>query len=146
VTVGDALDGLSHDHEDLNRQVLELGAAIKRAELPADARARFETLREQLFQHFATEEEGLFPFVVDQFPDLADSIRAMETAHDTICGALARLCHVVATGAGNLQPLYDRFAVTYAAHAKVEAELLSGLRGRVDPDQRLALATLVRDL
>jgi iron-sulfur cluster repair protein YtfE (RIC family) len=147
VTVEDALEELAHDHEDINRQVLEIGAGLAGHE-PVASKARLDDLREQLFLHFAREEEGLFPFVVDHFPDLADRVRQMETAHDAICGAVARMCHLLAAGQhpSSLKPLFDRFELAYAGHAKVEAELLHSLRKRVDADQRLALAELVRDL
>ncbi|MBA2541790.1 MAG: hemerythrin domain-containing protein [Deltaproteobacteria bacterium] len=147
MTVEDALEELSHDHEDLNRQVLDIGARLVSDE-PAASNARLVELREQLFLHFAREEEGLFPFVVDHFPDLVDRVRQMETAHDAICGAVARMCHMLAAGTNPLAltPVFERFELAYAGHAKVEAELLFSLRKRVDADQRLALAELVRDL
>lgn len=148
MTVEDALEELAHDHEDINRQVLDIGARLASNEVAVASKARLDDLREQLFLHFAREEEGLFPFVVDHFPDLADRVRQMETAHDAICGAVARMCHLLAAGQNliQLRPLFDRFELAYAGHAKVEAELLHSLRKRVDADQRLALAELVRDL
>lgn len=61
----DTLDDLAHDHADLNRRVLELGAqlrALQRAGAgPAGLEATLSELRERLFLHFAREEEGLFP-------------------------------------------------------------------------------------
>jgi uncharacterized protein YyaL (SSP411 family) len=144
----DALADLVHDHADLNRQVLELGTLIASDEPAIASKARLDDLREHLFAHFAREEEGLFPFVADHFPDLADRVNAMASAHDAICGAVARMCHLIAAGNSTqtLQPMFERFQVAYAQHARVESELLASLRDRLDDEQRVALATLVRDL
>jgi iron-sulfur cluster repair protein YtfE (RIC family) len=146
--VTDAIDNLAHDHADLNRRVLELGALIGSDEPAIVAKTKLDNLRDQLFLHFAREEEGLFPFVADHVPDLADRVHAMEIAHDTICGAVARMCHLLATGTTpvTLRPMFDRFAAAYGGHAKVESDLLRELRDRLDDEQRRALAALVRDL
>jgi iron-sulfur cluster repair protein YtfE (RIC family) len=148
VTIQDALATLIHDHADLNRQVLEIGALISSDEPIVVAKTKLDNLREQLFLHFAREEEGLFPFVTDHLPDLADRVHSMEVAHDTICGAIARMCHLLAAGttAVSLGGLYDRFAAAYAGHARMEGELLQSLHDRLDEEQRVALAALVRDL
>jgi iron-sulfur cluster repair protein YtfE (RIC family) len=148
VTIKDALATLVHDHGDLNRQVLEIGTLIPSDEPLVVAKTKLDNLREQLFLHFAREEEGLFPFVADHVPELADRVHAMEVAHDTICGAIARMCHLLAAGTNPpaLGSLYDRFAAAYAGHAKMEAELLQSLHDRLNDEERAALAALVRDL
>jgi hypothetical protein len=150
VAVADAVEDLAHDHADLNRRVLALGAAIPgldRDALPAFA-AQIEELRELLFLHFAREEEGLFPFVSDSEADLGDQVNAMASAHDTICGAVARMCHLASTGAepGTLALVFQRFETAYAAHARTEAELLQELNRRLSPEQRAKLAALVDGL
>ena len=144
----DPVRELTHDHADLNRRVLELGATIaKQSELQALA-PLLRDLREQLFLHFAREEEGLFPLVSDWIPELADQVLAMAVAHDTICGALARMVHSASTEADPavFRGLFVRFQTAYAEHAKSELDLLQQLDSRLDTTQRAQLAELVRGL
>ena len=149
MAVADAVAELAHDHADINRQILALGA-----QLPALAGSGrplaepFAALREQLFLHFAREEEGLFPFVSETVPDLADQVHAMASAHDTICGALARMCHLAASGAevGTIALVFQRFEAAYGNHARTEAELLAALSRRLDEAQRARLRALVDGL
>jgi iron-sulfur cluster repair protein YtfE (RIC family) len=107
-----------------------------------------DELRELVFLHFAREEEGLFPFVSEAVPELADRTLEMSTAHDAICGGLARMCHLAAANAELAQVLavFARFEATYASHADAEAELLRELTARLDAGQRAQLAELVRGL
>jgi iron-sulfur cluster repair protein YtfE (RIC family) len=146
----DPLRGLVHDHEDLNRQVLAIGATVRA--LQRDGAKALVTplgdLREQLFKHFAREEEGLFPFVAETLPELADQVNAMAQSHDAICGALVRMVHLAATNAepASIATIHERFETAYAAHAKAEAELLDSLTRRLDGEQLAALASLVDGL
>jgi iron-sulfur cluster repair protein YtfE (RIC family) len=150
VSPNDPIGELAHDHADLNRQVLELGAIIVGPIAPIEHALveRLTELREQLFLHFAREEEGLFPFVAEHIPELADQVNTMAMTHDTICGVVARMCYMATVSAepSALRPFFERFEQAYASHAKVEAELLRGLEGRLDGAQRAQLAALVRDL
>ncbi|MBX3156368.1 MAG: hemerythrin domain-containing protein [Deltaproteobacteria bacterium] len=150
MAVADAVEDLVHDHADLNRRVLALGAAVPQLDRAALAgfAAQLEALRELLFLHFAREEEGLFPFVSDCEADLADQVNAMASAHDTICGALARMCHLASSGAepGTLALVFQRFESAYAAHARTEADLLDELGRRLSPEQREQLAAIVDGL
>jgi len=101
----DPLDDLAHDHADINRRVLAVGASIRALDcedgngLAVALASQLDELREMMFLHFAREEEGLFPFVSELVPDLADQVRAMELAHDSICGGLARMCHLATANA-----------------------------------------------
>lgn len=146
----DPVRELAHDHADLNRRVLELGAMIggRRAGSEAELVESISELREHLFLHFAREEEGLFPFVADHIPDLADQVHVMAVAHDAICGALARMVHVASSDAKTaaVRALFERFEASYAEHAHAEADLLHRLEGRLDADQRAQLTELVRGL
>ena len=146
----DPIHELVHDHADLNRRVLELGAVVAQLRPDRDASlvGLLSDLREHLFLHFAREEEGLFPFVAEQLPELADQVGAMAVAHDTICGAVARMVHqsTVDPTPRVLRALYERFEQAYATHARNEAELLQRLDGGLDPAQRTQLAELVRGL
>ncbi|HEX3474569.1 MAG TPA: hemerythrin domain-containing protein [Kofleriaceae bacterium] len=150
----DPVQELVHDHADINRRVLALGAAIRALDRPdGDGMAvalvhQLGELRELLFLHFAREEEGLFPFVSEVVPELADQVHAMAMAHDAICGGLARMYHLVSANAelAHVLAVFARFEAAYASHADAEAELLRELTGRLDGGQRGRLAELVRGL
>jgi hypothetical protein len=169
--MSDPVHELTHDHGDLNRRVRELGSLLDGGAVARPNRDRIATilrdLREQLFLHFAREEEGLFPFVADRLPDLGERVGAMAIAHDAICGSLARMVHIATTGEpmggvgaedeaaelaappgelALLGALFERFEAAYADHARREAELLGLLDDRLDGAQRAQLAELVRDL
>ena len=141
----DPVHDLAHDHADLNRRVLELGAAFPKAQafLP-----ELEELREHMFLHFAREEEGLFPLASDWIPELGEQVLAMVSAHDAICGALARMIHMASTeaDAAAFEGLLARFQTAYADHAKNERDLLQRLDTGLDAAQRAQLAELVRGL
>ncbi len=150
----DPVQDLVHDHADINRRVFALGSAIRALDrddgdgLALALVTRLGELRELLFLHFAREEEGLFPFVSESVPDLADQVHAMALAHDAICGGLARMYHLAAANAElpTVLAVFTRFETAYASHAEVEAKLLHTLSGRLDPEQRARLAELVRGL
>lgn len=139
-----------HDHEDLNVLVREIGALLRAPEivsaLPMLA-AQLVELREHLFLHFAREEEGLFPYVANALPDLSDDISSMISAHDTACGAIARMVHVAQSGdAARLTGLFDRFELAYTLHARAERALLQSLGQRLSGGQRAELILLLRGL
>lgn len=150
----DPVQDLVHDHADINRRVLALGAAIRALDrndgngLAVALVHRMSELRELLFLHFAREEEGLFPFVAEMVPDLAGPVHEMALAHDTICGALARMYHLAAANGSVhvILAVFARFEAAYARHAEAEAELLRELTARLDHGQRGRLAELVRGL
>ena len=150
----DPVQDLVHDHADINRRVFALGAAIRALDrndgngMALALVAQLGELRELLFLHFAREEEGLFPFVSETVPELADQVQAMATAHDAICGGLARMYHLAAANADLtvLLAVFARFEMAYASHADSEAELLGLLTARLDGEQRARLADLVRGL
>jgi iron-sulfur cluster repair protein YtfE (RIC family) len=150
----DPVEDLVHDHADINRKVLSVGTAIRalgRNDGQGMALAlvsRLGELRELLFLHFAREEEGLFPFVAETVPELADQVQAMAIAHDAICGGLARMYHLAAANADLtvILAVFARFEAAYGSHAETEAELLRRLSDRLDSAQRAQLAELVRGI
>lgn len=149
----DAVRDLVHDHGELNRRVRAVAAALLSPGLVREAPSKplladLVELREALFLHFAREEEGLFPFVAEVAPSSEPQVAAMATAHDTICGSLARVVHLAHGGAtlGTIAPLFERFQAAYAAHAEREAELLRALDASLTPAQRARLAALVEGL
>lgn len=146
--MADPIDDLVHDHGELNRRVLELGVSVRRVPSTEPLVEPLADLRDYLFHHFAREEEGLFPFVTENIAALGAQIQAMEVAHDTICGALARMVHLAQGGASldAIVQLFDRFETAYAGHARAESELLAELPAHLDDDHRAALAALVRGL
>jgi iron-sulfur cluster repair protein YtfE (RIC family) len=145
----DPVRNLAHDHAELNRQVLELGAMLaERRALPPMVPALKE-LREHMFLHFAREEEGLFPLVSEWIPELADQVLALVSAHDAVCGALARMIHAASTEEADpaaFQGLLARFQSAYGDHSKLESELLRRADAALDAGQRAQLAELVRSL
>lgn len=144
----DPVRELAHDHTDLNRRVLELGPLLGRVGSPKALLPLLQELREHMFLHFAREEEGLFPLVSEWIPELADQVLAMVSAHDAICGALARMIHAASAESdpAAFHGLLGRFETTYADHARNEAQLLLRLDGGLDASQRAQLAELVRSL
>lgn len=155
----DPLFSLEHDHAELSRCVLDLGAAIRGVReghhAPDEVRAvlidLLAVLSEDVFAHFAREEEVLFPFVQEAVPELADDVAALTAAHDGICGALSRLGRLVQSeGYPSQFPMVaamaDRFADTYAEHSRHERAFLANVTGRLSPAQRAALVELARGL
>jgi iron-sulfur cluster repair protein YtfE (RIC family) len=144
----DPIQVLAHDHADINQRVLALARQLEQSAPPSELVEPLDALRDLLFLHFAREEEGLFPFVAEVAPDLGPRVQQMEIAHDTICGALARMCHLASSDGAlaTIVSLFERFQVLYADHASAEALLLSSLDQRIDPSQREHLASLVEGL
>lgn len=141
---------LLHDHDDLNQLIRDVGDLVRGAgaddATPALA-AQLKELREHLFLHFAREEEGVFPYVSAGFPDLADDIAAMVSAHDTVCGAVARMVHAAQTrDLAPLPGLFDRFELSYSQHAGAERALLQQIAARLSPGHRAELIELLRRL
>src|SRR5688572_10652467 len=144
----DPIRTLSHDHTELNRRVLDVViavGAVANDRMPATLVAMLADLRDMLFLHFAREEEGLFPFVVDTLPELASRVSEMETSHDAICGALSRMYELARGDAplSQLVALLPRFQRAFTDHARVEAEVLSTLERRLVAGERARLGALV---
>lgn len=144
----DPVRELAHDHVDLNRRVLELETYLTEDQVLLPFLPALQELREHLFLHFAREEEGLFPLVAEWIPELSDQVLAMVSAHDAVCGALARMIHVAQAGvdAAALRALLSRFQAAYGDHARTEVELLQRLDASLSKAQRTQLAELVRSL
>jgi hypothetical protein len=153
----DPVEQFEHDHGELTKRVLDVSGMLGGATLAAAPgelvrlAAEVDELRDALMTHFAREEEGLFPFVIERLPDLRDAVEELQTGHDAICGALMRLSHSTRTlpgGAelGRLSGPFNRFELAYVGHAKAERELLQAVGKRLDAAGRLELAELVRGL
>jgi hemerythrin len=152
----DPLVALDHDHVELSKLVSELGGLVARARAgePAavqeDVVALLEGLRDDLFLHFAQEEEGLFPYLLARLPDEQPHVAAIEAAHDAICGALGRMVHLAERGLGEhaeaLASLFERFEANYAAHARDERGFLRRVGERLGDAERAEVAELVKGL
>lgn len=146
--MSDAVEDLVHDHADINRLVLETSRALYSGDHDA-LEDRLLQLQEQLFRHFAREEEGLFPFASDAAPQFAADMEALLAAHDTICGIVARMASLLETDDtpwDKITALFGRFETTYAAHAAGEAELLERLGSALTGDQRAKLAQVLEGI
>lgn len=156
----DPVTQFEHSHAALTRRTIairDLVRAQPSSGLPA-ALARkqllgqLEDLRDELLHHFANEEEGLFPFVRNNLPRKADAVDRLAEAHDTICGAVVRLVHVVRRDLvlgkdhAALVAHYERFEATYAQHSQKEAALFEALGRALDEGHRAELAEILRGL
>ncbi len=140
---------LLHDHEDLNQLVRDVGELARRDDGvdPRALEAQLGELREQMFLHFAREEEGLFPSIAQALPDTADDVAALLVAHDAVCGALARMLHAARSGSPvQVRVIFERFESAYTAHARAERAFLQSLAGRLSPEDARDLSALVRTL
>ncbi len=151
----DPLDELSHDHRHLSELVLEVRAILssqsigesERAEL-ADAVAR---LRDELLLHFAREEEGVFPFVLERLADLRSRVEALRSGHDSVCGAVSRLHYAIGhdpktSAVSSWAETLARFEGLYAAHAREEIALLRDVSAKLDAGARAELQALLEGL
>lgn len=149
---------MEHDHVKLSRQIEALHRelrALAAASAPGGAMAddlvqALVALSEDLFEHFAREEEALFPFLLTRAPDLRDEVAALVEGHDRICGAASRLLALRdrPPSAGTIAlavSLFQRLVDVYAAHSGRELELLGTLAQRLDEADQAELAVLVSD-
>lgn len=154
----DPVHGLEHSHATLTKLALEVRQVVgdesggQRA-VRKRLLARLEVLREELLEHYAKEEEGLFPFVRHHLPSMGGEVDRLEQSHDAVCGSLVRLAHLVASDrevlAGDrsaVVALYDRFEKAYTKHSQDEAALFEELRRALDDPQRRQLAEMLTGL
>lgn len=149
------LRSFNHSHAHLGELTLELSDLLRadvRANNP-DVRevlpALASELRDELLEHFANEEEGLFPFIREHVPTRREVVDRLQAAHDVICGALVRFSFL-AEREGKLSKeadlAYERFQAAYSDHSRDEADLLDELSRTLTPNQQKELETLLRGL
>jgi iron-sulfur cluster repair protein YtfE (RIC family) len=139
------LHQLEHDHTTLSQAVADLRATL--SHVPRDVFvAKLDAVMDELFEHFAIEEEGLFPYLLEQMPDQADAIAQLQAAHDRICGAASRLKALAPEQIDLAVSLFKRFDAEYTGHAQREAEFLRSLGSRLTAEQHETLAQILRDL
>jgi iron-sulfur cluster repair protein YtfE (RIC family) len=161
VKVSDPVRQLEHSHEKLTKLTWEIrelvGAWARDGRADAATRARLalrlEALKSDLLEHFANEEEGLFPFIRSQVPAQKGAVARLEADHDALCGAVVRLARLAThvelaqvAVPGPLAEHYERFEATYALHSQHEAALFRGLEGALDERQRAELAKILTGL
>lgn len=146
----DPLLALEHDHVHLSRLVAELRHMVAdvarndpRPELQEEVCATLAALRDDLFAHFAREEEALFPYLAGAFPELRPTVAKLESAHDRICGGISRILAIAEKGDAALRDqralaaqLFARFDAEYGEHARQESDFLRNLGPRLDDDRR----------
>src|SRR3970282_1404344 len=93
------IDLFQHSHLRMNDLARELGRVLNMSGSNSGstevARALAEDLRDELLEHFANEEEGLFPFIRECVPVKVDIVDRLAAAHNVICGAVVRLAHLI---------------------------------------------------
>jgi iron-sulfur cluster repair protein YtfE (RIC family) len=153
----DPIEELTHDHRQLTELLFVLREQLPHSDPGSSAwsalAATIDRLQDELLTHAAREEEGLFPFVTANAPELEPRARALQHGHDAICGTMSRLAHAVAraTGSSNEQlyacrELFARFEALYAGHASEEAALLEELGRTLSESQRRELRAALSGL
>lgn len=162
----DPIVRLEHDHSHLSSLVASLRDCVRRgesagtmagggaaAEVAAELSETLRLVNDDLCSHFAREEEGLFPTVVQELPDLEPRVAGLVRSHDLICGAVSRMVRIADSGAASVAAefegflaLFHRFDEAYVAHSKDERDLLRLLAERLDPAQRVRVERILRGL
>jgi iron-sulfur cluster repair protein YtfE (RIC family) len=151
----DPVQAFEHDRVQCSNLVRVLGQHRDVARRKTFSRRQvvsvIERLRDQLFSHFAREEEGLFPFIVSLFPGTRKTVDRLIIAHDAICGTLSHLLVLTAQTSWDsdltaFDELMTRFDSLYAEHTSTEMVLLQHIGERLDRAQRAKLFRLVRGL
>jgi iron-sulfur cluster repair protein YtfE (RIC family) len=157
----DPVRRLEHSHVHLTKLAVEIRDLVRAEgadeEASVAARAQLvehlEVLRDELLQHFANEEEGLFPFLRSQVPAKSEAVDRLESANATVCGSLVRLAHLAAQDRQALDAhrpallaQYERFEAAYTEHSREEGGLFEELSRTLDPAQRAQLTEILRGL
>jgi hypothetical protein len=140
-----SLHRLEHDHSALSQAVSDLRTRIDSESLGDEFIQELRAVADDLFEHFAREEEGLFPFIAEALPDQIGTLEELQVAHDRICGAAARILAVQKPELGVVLPLFRRFDAEYTGHARREVEFLRSLESRLSESQRAALAKILAE-
>ncbi len=151
---------LAHDHGHFSQMVRELVATIPllaQGSWSSEQHQSFQesllTLRDDLLDHCAKEEEGLFPFLERVRPDLTPQVRQLAEGHDALSGLVTRLLFVAQRGSQELlgshssvETMLQRLSESYEQHAKAETAFLQGLALDLSEEQKTELAVLLRSL
>lgn len=156
------LDQLEHDHLIVERVVDDLREGIQaalRGEVDAldlrDSFREFLSLAdEELYEHFDREEQVVFPFLLANVPDAAESIRRLEYAHDRMCGAMSRMARIVTDlddgdfleNFDGLVALFARFDANFGRHSREEIALFHTLGEQLDAEELATLKKLLAEI
>jgi len=151
---------LAHDHRDLNELLVAVNEALSRVDKKAsrlvdelhEIRDGIEAFRDALLEHFAREQEGLFPFVVRRLPSFEERARGLVVEHDRVAEHLTELARRIGrieeTGAEDAMRDWrvslGRLEELYAAHARSELAFLEEVAGALAGDS--GAADQLRDL
>lgn len=143
-----------HSHVHLGELTRELAALLgDGGTIEADARQKLPALaselRHELLEHFANEEEGLFPFIRQHFPDQRNAVDRLQAAHDVICGALVRFSFLAERDGelvSDAHSAFERFESAYGNHSRDEAELLAKVAELLTSQQQADLDRLLSSL
>lgn len=163
----DPIRELVHDHRELNGLLVALHESLLRLDRGAsvddelhEIQDGIEAFREELFEHFAREQEGLFPFVVARLPALRERADGLVDEHDRVSKLLTAVVRDLRTiddvertsgerpvSEHHDDPIADRrgalavweqslrrFEELYAAHTKAELALLDEVAGALGTD------------
>lgn len=144
-----------HSHAHLGQLMRELATLLSEDAQAISSEARDELpalaseLRDELLEHFANEEEGLFPFIRRHFPEKREAVDRLQASHDVICGALVRFSFLAERSPeipNDARLAYERFEAAYGNHSRDEAELLDEFAQVLTLEQQAELETLVHEL
>ena len=158
----DVIGQLEHDHLFIERMVEELRDGIQGALRgdcdPADLLDTFieflDAADEELFEHFDREEQVVFPFLLENVPDAAESIRRLEYAHDRMCGATSRMQRIVNQGDpqaflenfDTLVALFARFDANFGRHSREEIAIFHTLGNQLTRAQLETLQQMLAEI
>jgi iron-sulfur cluster repair protein YtfE (RIC family) len=138
---------LAHDHRELSGLLIAVHAALSRVDLRQskladelhEIRDGVEAFREALLEHFAREQETLFPFVVSKVPDMRERCDGLVADHDRIAEMLTTLVKDLATAeaSGALSAwtsTLNAMETTYSAHTKSELAFFDAIAKRLEHD------------
>ena len=151
----DPLDRLEHDHGQLSKRLGFVRALLVEARADSGAienavdmfQRTLPPLMHALVEHFAHEEQGIFPFVEARWPDLREEIGALVEGHDRIRETATIILALANRGLRwfNLTAvMFDRLDGDFAEHDRRERVLLEALAERLDGDARRELAGMLR--
>jgi iron-sulfur cluster repair protein YtfE (RIC family) len=106
----------------------DVSVALSTDDLPR-ARRSFTEYREQILAHLAREEDYSFPAAEQRAPAQGGPIRSLRVAHIGIRNDLERVASHLALGhLGAARAVFDAFLETFAAHERLEDQLVELLR------------------
>jgi iron-sulfur cluster repair protein YtfE (RIC family) len=106
----------------------EVALALSTDDLPR-ARRSFTEYREQVLAHLAREEDYTFPAAEQQAPAQGGPIRSLRVAHIGIRNDLEQVASHLALGhLGAARAVFSAFQDTFAAHERLEDQLVELLR------------------